>query len=56
MSGLPARVAELGGRREQSVTDRDDRGRCDRLLEARATLLSPAGDERAVAESGDGDG
>ncbi len=56
MSGLSAGVAKLGDGRQQGVTDGHDRGRGDRLLQPLAALISPTGDERAVAELGNGAG
>jgi len=56
MSGLSAGVAKLGDGRQQRVTDGHDRGRGDRLLQPLAALISPTGDERAVAELGNGAG
>ena len=56
MSGLSAGVAKLGDGRQQGVADGHDRGRGDRLLQSLAALISPTGDERAVAELGNGAG
>jgi hypothetical protein len=56
MPHLAAGVAKFGHGRQQRVADGDDRGRCDRLLQALSALDSPAGDECAVAEFGNGDG
>lgn len=55
MSSLPARVAKLRSCGQHGVADGHNRRRCDRLLEPLAALLSPAGDEGAVAKLGDGD-
>jgi len=49
-------MAKLRGGSQQSVTDRHDGGRSDRLLQPLATRLAPAGDECAVAEFRNGDG
>ena len=54
MSDLSAGVTYFRCGRQESVADRDDGGRCDRLLEPLATLLSPAGDEGPIAKFDDG--
>ncbi len=56
MADLSAGVAELRDGGQQSVADGHDRGRFDRLLQSVAPLGSPASDQRAVAELGNGGG
>jgi len=53
---LAARMTKLSEGRQQRVAHRDDGGRGDRLLEPLSALVSPAGDEGAVAQLGDSDG
>lgn len=53
---LAAGATKLRCGGQEGIADRDNRGRCDRLLEPLAALLSPTGDEGAVAELSDGDG
>lgn len=56
MSDLSAGMTKLRCGRQQGIADRNDRGRFDRLRQPLAALVFPAGDERAVAKLGDGDG
>ena len=53
---LAARMTKLSDSGQEGVTHRDDGGRGDRLLEPLSALISPASDEGAVAQLGDGDG
>ncbi|MGI8984622.1 MAG: hypothetical protein ACR2HM_08850 [Acidimicrobiales bacterium] len=48
-------MTEFGCAGQQGVTDWYDRGRADRLLQAAATLETPAGHQRSAAELGNGD-
>ena len=56
MARLPTGVAKLRYLREQRVADGDDRGHSDRLRQALAALVTPASDQRSVAELGNRDG
>jgi len=56
MADLTAGVTKLRCGRQQGITDWHDCRRRDRLLEPLAALVSPAGNEGAVADLGDGDG
>lgn len=56
VSDLAARVSKLRSGGQQGTADWDDRGRCDRLFQSLSALVSPASDESAVSELGDGDG
>lgn len=55
MSDLAACVTQLRCGGQQGIAHWDDGGRCDRLLQPLSALVSPAGDECAVAELRDGD-
>ena len=54
VTNLPRLEPDLGNRRQELVTDRDHRGRLDRLFQSRSSSIAPTGHKRSVAQLGDG--